>query len=168
MFNFDKPRLGDISAITIATADLEASFAFYTMLGFTETMRNDQPFPWIQMTDGALLIMLRYDTNPVISLTYYVRDMDTVVDGLLADGIIFHITPKETDFIKRYVFTSPDGLKIALVTEVGFFKQPPGPTMLTMQPQDYMDPAIYVNQICGMFGEFAHPVKDLDASIAFW
>jgi predicted lactoylglutathione lyase len=46
--------------------------------------------------------------------------------------------------------------------------QPAGPTMLTMQPQDYANPEKYVNKVCGMFGEFAMPVKDLDRSISFW
>src|SRR6185369_9609928 len=75
----------------------------------------------------------------------------------------------ETDMIKRYVFQSPDGLNIALVSNIdNFFKQPPGPTMLTMPQQDYFNPAKYVNKICGMFGEFAHPVANLDSSVAYW
>ena len=40
--------------------------------------------------------------------------------------------------------------------------------MLTMSPQDYTNPDKYVNKVCGMFGEFAQPVKDLEASILFW
>jgi hypothetical protein len=55
-----------------------------------------------------------------------------------------------------------------LVTYFEGFVQPPGPTMLTMQPQDFTNPDKYINKACGMFGEYALPVKDLDQSIIFW
>lgn len=40
--------------------------------------------------------------------------------------------------------------------------------MLTMDRKDYADPEKYVNKKSGMYGEFAHPVKDLEASLTFW
>jgi hypothetical protein len=40
--------------------------------------------------------------------------------------------------------------------------------MLTMPQQDYFDPSKYVNKVCGLFGEFCHPVKDLETSLVFW
>lgn len=48
MFSFSKPKLGDVSAITIASTDLAASLAFYQQLGFSELYRADFPFPWIR------------------------------------------------------------------------------------------------------------------------
>ena len=70
--------------------------------------------------------------------------------------------------IKRYLFQSPDGLNIKLVTYMDGFSQPAGPTMLTMPQQDYFNPDKYVNKTCGFFGEFAHPVTNLEKSISFW
>lgn len=130
-------------------------------------MRSEFPFPWIQISDGALLMMLRFDKNPYCALTYYVNDIDKSV-GIVADaGVAFTEKPNDSDMVKRYVFQSPDGLNISLVNVEGFV-QPPGPTMLTMSPQDYFNPGKYVNKTCGLYGEFAHPVKDLDQSISFW
>ena len=40
--------------------------------------------------------------------------------------------------------------------------------MLTIPQEDYFKPDKYVNQTIGMWGEFAEPVKDLEASIGFW
>jgi catechol 2,3-dioxygenase-like lactoylglutathione lyase family enzyme len=57
--NIPTPILGEVTAITITTPDLEKSLEFYKKLGFTEVMRMDFPFPWIQVSDGALLMMLR-------------------------------------------------------------------------------------------------------------
>ncbi|MCW3085934.1 MAG: hypothetical protein JWP12_3300 [Bacteroidetes bacterium] len=161
-------KLGDVSAITITTPDLETSLSYYQRLGFAEILRYDFPFPWIQISDGALLIMLRKDPAPYISLTYYVKDLNKVVGELEQSGISFSQKPAETDLIKRYLFQSPDGLTISLVTHVDGFEQPPGPTMLQMAQADFFNPAKYVNKTCGLFGEFAHPVKDLAQSILFW
>src|SRR5580692_823061 len=110
MPDLPKPILGEISAFTITTPDLEMSLAFYKNLGFSELFRADWPFPWIQITDGALLIMLRKDDKPYIALTYYVNEVDKVVAMLDERGIDFAQRAKETDALKRYLIKSPDGL----------------------------------------------------------
>ena len=167
-FTLPKPKLGDVTAITITTADLELSLKYWQQLGFAEFQRADFPFPWIQITDGALLIMLRKDPKPYIALTYYVKEMDAVVKDLKQAGIVVTQMPTPDPMVKRYQIQSPGALLITLVTFFDGFVQPPGPTMLSMSPADYTNPDKYVNKVCGMFGEFAQPVKDLDASISFW
>ncbi|MEO8172037.1 MAG: VOC family protein, partial [Sediminibacterium sp.] len=162
------PILGEITAITVTTPDLDHSLQFYKKLGFKEVMRMDFPFPWIQVSDGALLMMLRKDNNPYIALTYYVKDIDRSVQVVQDAGIEFAETPKASDMVKKYLFHTPEGANISLVNIFDGFVQPKGPTMLTMAPQDYTNPSKYVNQVCGMFGEFAMPVKNLDVSISFW
>ncbi len=168
MQQLPKPALGEITAITITTKDLEASLAYYRMLGFSEVMRADWPFPWIQVSDGVLLIMLRKDPKPYLALTYYVKGIDKVVAALEKKGVPFLQKAAKTDMLKRYLLASPDGLNISLVSMVDGFRQPPGPGMLHMSPEDYTRPGTYVNKTCGLYGELAHPVKDIDKSIAFW
>ncbi len=112
--------------------------------------------------------MLRKDDAPYIALTYYVRDIDKLVAGLEVDGITFTTKPNPTDMIKRCLMKSPDGMNVSLVTFVEGFMQPTGQTMLTMPPQDFGNPEKYVNKVCGIFGEFAHPVADIDKSMLFW
>lgn len=168
MQNLPAPILGEITAITIATPDLEESLQFYKKLGFYEVLRADWPFPWIQLSDGALLMMLRKDAKPYLALTYYVKDIDKVATGLAEKGIAFLQEPKKGDMLKRYLLLSPDGLNISLVNIVEGFTQPKGPGMLQMNPQDYFKPEKYVNKTAGLYGELAHPVADLEKSIAFW
>ena len=79
MFNLPKPKLGDVTAITIASPDLDASFEYYKRLGFNELFRSDFPFPFIQISDGQLQIMLRKGDATYIALSYYVKDIDKVV-----------------------------------------------------------------------------------------
>jgi len=168
MFNFPKAKLGDVNAITITSTDLEKSLKFYQQLGFTELYRADFPFPWIQISDGALLIMLRQDKYPYIALTYYVNNIDNVVADLKQSGISPKSMPTPDKMIQRFLISTDEGHNITLVTYVDGFVQPTGATMLTMQPQDFSKPDKYTNKICGMFGEFALPVINLDNSISFW
>ncbi len=168
MENLPTPVLGEITAFTITAPDLDQSLAYYQVLGFKELYRADWPFPWIQITDGVLLIMLRKDPQPYIALTYYVKDINRVVADLEKKGIQFTYRAKDSDPVKRFVFQSPDKLTISLVNIIEGFSQPPGPGMLTMPQQDYFNPEKYVNKVCGLFGEFAHPVADLEKSISFW
>ena len=168
MLDLPTPKLGDVTAITVTSPDLEVSLRFYQKLGFDELFRADFPFPLIQISDGALLMMLRQDPTPYLALTYYTREMETVVAEVEAAGIDFAQKPAESDFVKRYLIQSPDDLNISLVNFVDGFERPPGPTMLTMPQGDYFKPEKYINQTCGMYGELAHPVKDLEASIQFW
>ena len=162
------PQLGEISALTIASPDLEASLRFYQKLGFRELMRMDFPFPWIQITDDALLIMIRKAEDSYLALTYYVKEIDKIVADVESKGIRFISKPKDSDFVKRYLFQSPDGLNISLVQIADGFTRPSGKTMLTMDQSDYFNPEAYTNKTAGMFGELAHPVADVDRSILFW
>lgn len=132
MENLPTPILGEITAITITTFDIEKSFQFYQMLGFYEVMRMDFPFPWIQITDGALLIMLRQDTQPYIALTYYVKDIDKSVKFIEECGLTFSEKPKPTDMVKKYLLKSPDNINVSLVHILDGYAQPKGPTMLTI------------------------------------
>ena len=168
MFNFPKAKLGDVNAITIASTDLEKSLKFYQQLSFTELYRADFPFPWIQISDGALLIMLRQGKNPYIALTYYVNDIDNVVADLERSRISPKSMPTPDKMIQRFLISTDEGHNITLVTYVDGFVQPTGATMLTMQTQDFFKPDKYTNKTCGMFGEFALPVINLDSSISFW
>ena len=163
-----KPQLGEISALTIATPDLEASLRYYQKLGFKEIFRMDFPFPWIQITDEALLIMLRKSDDPYLALTYYSGEAEKIANELEKKGISFISKPKDSDMVKRFLFQSPDGLNISLVAIAEGFRRPGGTTMLTMNQADYFKPETYTNKTAGMFGELAHPVTNLDESIAFW
>ena len=161
-------KLGDVASVFITTADLDSSVACYEKLGFTKIGSNTFPFPWAQVSDGSLLIMIKKDAVPYIGLTYYVNDIDEKVAQLEKDSIVFAQKPKAGDPIKRYFIKSPDGFNIALVSNIGNFQQPTGITMLNMKPADYTSADKYPNQQCGVFGEFCHPVKDLNVSVAFW
>jgi predicted lactoylglutathione lyase len=163
-----EPKLGGVAAITITSGDLETSLRFYELLGFSQVAAGTFPFPWIQISDGSLLVMLRKETRQFCSLTYYCKQLDELVAQLQSDGFTFTLVPGPQEMIRRFVFQSPGGFNIALVTFVDGFVRPTGFTALTLPPNDFFEPSRYPNKSCGIFGEFAHPVKDLDLSVRFW
>ena len=163
-----KPKLGSVTSITMTSPDLARSLQYYESLGFHEVMRFDFPFPWIQITDDALLIMLRLGKEPYLALTYYVSDIEILVAELEKEGIIFIEKANPGDMVKRFLIKSPDGLTISLVGMFDGFVQPKGANLRNTPPEDFFKPEKYVNKVCGLFGELAHPVKDLEASIAWW
>ena len=161
-------KLGEVACVYVTTPDLDSSVRLYEKLGFPKIGSNTFPVPWAQVSDGSLLIMMRKDPTPYIGLTYYVTDIENVAAKLEKDSIVFVQKPKEGDPIKRYYIKTPDGFNVMLASNVGAFTQPTGPTMLTMNSQDFASADKYPNKQCGAFGEFCHPVTDLDKSIVYW
>lgn len=161
-------RLGAVACVYITTQDMDSSAAVYRKLGFEITGRNTIPSPWTQLSDGSLLIMLRKDTQSYIGLTYYSDEVDRIAAELEKGGIVFTKKPEDGAPIRRYYFKTPDGLNIMLSSNPGMFRQPQGMTMATMKPEDFSDASKYPNVNAGVFGEFCHPVKDLDAAVKYW
>ena len=161
-------KLGEVACVYFTSPDLDSSIAVYEKLGFPKIASNIFPVPWVQASDGSLLIMIRKDDSPYIGLTYYTTEIEKIAEQLEKDGIVFTQKPKEGDPIKRYYFKSPDGFNIMLATNLGAFQQPKGTTMLNMKQADYASVDQYPNKQCGVFGEFCHPVTDLTNSIRFW
>ena len=161
-------RLGSMACVYVTTTDLDSSAALYGKLGFSVTGENSFPVSWKQVSDGSLVIMMRKENTPYMGLTYYTDNIDSLAGALQQQGIIFSQQPKPGDPIKRFYFKSPDGFSIMLAANLGGFKQPTGITMATMQAADYADATKFPNKVCGVFGEFCHPVKELNTSISFW
>jgi len=168
MNGYSQSKLGDMACVYVTTPNLGNSAAFYDKLGFPKVASNAFPVPWLQCSDGSLMIMLREDTASYMGLTYYVNDIDKTVAQLEKDSVVFDSKPKAGDAVKRYFIKSPDGFSIMLVPNIGRFQQPTGITLLNMKPGDLQSADKYPNQQCGVFGEFCHPVADLKVSIAFW
>lgn len=168
MVSFSQTKLGEVASIYVASTDLDSSIAFYKKIGFPKIASNVMPVPWALVSDGSLLIMMRKDSTKYVGLTYYTKNIENTVAQLEKNGIVFIQKPKEEDLIKRYFFKSPDGLNIMLASNVGLFKQPTGVTMLNMNPIALQSEGTYPNKECGAFGEFCHPVTDLNRSIEYW
>ncbi|NDC40589.1 MAG: hypothetical protein EBZ77_03420 [Chitinophagia bacterium] len=63
---------------------------------------------------------------------------------------------------------TPEGVNLTYITGMEGFTRPPKPTMLQFPQGDYMKPETYPNTTVGLFGEFAVPVTNLEAALAYW
>lgn len=163
MYTVPKPTLGEVSAIAIHSPQPEHSAAYYKQLGYAEIVRGPS---WILLSDTALLVLLIQHPNPLIAQLYYSKEPEKVVAEMQARGISF--TANSSNGITFYSAQSPDGMPVSIINHVEGVQPPTGNTMLTLPQEDYLKPELYANKVCGLYGEFCHPVKQLDTSIAFW
>ena len=168
MTSLPTPFLGTIASITIYTNNFDDSIAFYTSIGFAVVARAEWPFPWVQVSDGVLLIMLRKGEKPNIALSWYTAQFSTVTEKLYRAGISPVYVSPATEVIKRNIFRSPDGIEVRVVGITDGFHQPSGKGMLHLPQEDFYNPAMYHNKKLGMWGELAIPVTNLTHSISFW
>jgi len=158
--------LGEASAITITSPQLKHSLEFYSTLGFAEVL--NLPSGEVQVSDGSLLINLSPGKNSSLSLSYYSNNPADIFRKL-GENIGNEGSPSD-DISKNqpYTIRSPDGLEINLLQLFPGIRHPAGPGMLSMSQDDYFNPDKYTNPVCGMFGELAQPVSDLEKSADFW
>jgi ribosomal-protein-alanine N-acetyltransferase len=168
MTTLPMPVLGSIASVTIDTQNFEDSISFYTNIGFAVVARAEWPFPWVQVSDGVLLIMLRKGVKPNIALSWYTSQFSTVIEKLHHAGIFPTYTSPAADVVKRYIFQSPDGVEVRVVGITDGFHRPSGKGMLHLPQEDFYNPAMYHNKKLGMWGELAIPVANLAHSIGFW
>jgi catechol 2,3-dioxygenase-like lactoylglutathione lyase family enzyme len=161
--------LGPVSQISIGTNDLERSVSFYEKLGFRRIGGAEQPYPWAHISDGSRLILLNEDGNTYMGLLYMNKDLSAKVAELRAEGIELPEPQQVDGFPPSVFFTDPNGFPIGIIEADGANTyQPDGPILAHFTPDQWAEGLPMPNEKIGLFGEFCFPVKDLDASIAFW
>ncbi|HKZ21743.1 MAG TPA: VOC family protein [candidate division Zixibacteria bacterium] len=161
-------KLGEATQIAIGCEDVQKSFAFYQKLGFQKITGDTLPYPWMQISDGSILLHLNQDGQKYMGLAYFSKEMDKKVQELEKMGIKFALKSKMKDS-SFWIFLSPDSLAVNLIHHdpAGIY-QPQGKTLLNFPQEDFAQPEKFPNPQCGIFGEFATPVRDLNSAVAFW
>jgi len=162
--------LGKISQVTIGTSDVQASVAMYEKMGFRKINSNTMPNPWVQLTDDSILILLNQDGMQYMGLTYFAADMDKRVKRLEEEGLTLVQKLEHEGRLTQAILMSPDQFFIALVNhDASNMFQPTGKKFGDFWGDEgIITPIEYPNEVCGIFGELCHPVKDLQISLAFW
>jgi predicted lactoylglutathione lyase len=145
--------LGRFLEVSVQAPDILASIEFYEHLGFTQAAVGEAwPHPYAVMTDGRLAIGLhRYDFRSP-SLTFVQPDLLHRIDSLEQLGIELVFRKLGADVFNEAGFTDPDGQMIAMLEARTFSPSPSG----------------LQSSKLGWFEEVALPVRDLEASGAFW
>lgn len=146
-------KLGDVAQITIGVPDLSASRAFYQKLNFQVLAQGEEPWPWVQLTDGQNLVLLNHDGQEYIGLNYFSTQLPDVVAKLEEMEVEIPVRREEAGQLKQVIFCDPEGFLVGLIEHNGAQLPKPDGTPLAR---------------CGKFGEFALPVADFDRAAAFW
>jgi predicted lactoylglutathione lyase len=143
-------KLGSFAQITRGVKNLEESLLFYEQLGFKVLGKNTQPYPWAQITDGMITIVLGQDGNDYVGLTYFDSNMSERVEKLSEEQIEIHETPYQMEGVYQKMLRDPNDFWLCLIGHdaVQAEREPSSRT--------------------GTFGEFSIPVKDLSQTIKFW
>lgn len=126
--------------VVTSVQDVPGAIAFYEKLGFKKI---DDAI----LTDGSLNLHLVSEGDFSPTLHYFGTDFEKLKES----GLNVQFTDTHAHL------NSPDGVKLVFTTEAAPVPMPDGDIM-TRTPISR----------CGKFGEYAIPVDDFDASLAFW
>ena len=107
-----------ISAVTLATANMARAFEFYTSLGFTLRYGGrDASFTSFVIGGGYLNLELvpGYKASALWGrVIFYVSDVDALYDRALALGLTPSTAPRDADWGERYFhITDPGGHELS-------------------------------------------------------
>ena len=108
-----------ISAVTLATADMEASVAFYEALGFERLYGGPtEPFSSYRAGSGFVNLQLDPRFRPAGEVwgrvIFWVDDVDAMYDRALAAGVAPGTEPADAAWGERYFHVrDPDGHELS-------------------------------------------------------
>lgn len=111
-------KSGLFGELSIPTADLKASRAFWEKLGFTYFAGDESnvDHPWVVMRDGLMDIGIHQTRNLVApAIAYFAKDMVDRIEDFKKEGIEFFSEQKDTQGRTVYGVTRvPDGQQFFL------------------------------------------------------
>jgi catechol 2,3-dioxygenase-like lactoylglutathione lyase family enzyme len=119
--------MGDIemiNAVTLVTADMDTSCAFYTALGFDRIVGGpDAPFTTYRLGGGFLNVQLDPVHAPVPAIwgrvIFWVADVDAVYERALVHGATPEMPPSDAPWGERYFhLRDPDGHELSFAKPV--------------------------------------------------
>lgn len=145
---------GTFAGITYTIPDIDAGVDYWKHLNYKILKSTDGD---VYMSDGTVLLNLKKAEQKKYILTYYSDNPEALSRQLQENGLIVQNNSIQAAKCDILITNKTEG-----ITEPG------GATLITMGPSDYMDESKYPNEKCGVFGEWAIPVKNIDESIEWW
>lgn len=144
---------GAVMHLAVSCRDIPASLPFYRTLGFTILFIDNETSPsFVRLTDGMVVLALIAEDFGTPALACFTTSLQENVAGLQQLHIDVQTGTDDHGDITQAHFTDPDGLHIWLHPLTKHSIQPAGEA----------------NPVCGIFGELATRVQDLDSSIRYW
>lgn len=145
--------LGRYLEISIPTAQIQESIAFYEALGFSQALTGETwSHPYAVVTDGHLFIGLHATSWSGPRLTYVQPELRRHVDVLERAGVTADCLQLASDAFNELSFTAPPEVRVQLI-EARTFSPPADVT-----PES----------ACGYFSEWGWPVRDFAGLGEYW
>ena len=139
--------LGSYCQVSIGTNNLLENSAFYQKLGFKVVSQDNDPWPWILLSDGSIHVQLSVDGMEYFGINYYNKDLPTTAAMLKDKGVEFFMESSSPWPLK--VMEDPDGrFGIALIGFAASYPSIPPMTKGSL----------------GTLGEIAIPVTNFDTT----
>jgi catechol 2,3-dioxygenase-like lactoylglutathione lyase family enzyme len=146
--------LGRFHEISVETADITASVAFYERLGFTHCGTTDTwPHPYGVLTDGKLYLGLHQFRFPSPTLTYVHPGVAQHAHAIEKHGIELAWKRVGDDAFNEIGFVDPSGQAVRVQEAATHF----------VAERDGREPSL-----CGDFAEFSVPAGDFQPLREFW
>jgi catechol 2,3-dioxygenase-like lactoylglutathione lyase family enzyme len=146
--------LGKFHEISLQTADIAASVAFYERLGFSHCGTTDTwPHPYGVMTDGRLYVGLHQFKFPSPTVTYVQPDVAQHVHDIEKLGVEIAWKRVGEDAFNEFGFLDPSGQAVRVQEAPTHFAS---------------DRDRGESSLCGDFAEFSVPAPDFEPMREFW
>ncbi|MET0988896.1 MAG: hypothetical protein ABW034_26210 [Steroidobacteraceae bacterium] len=144
--------LGRYLEISIPTAQIQDSIAFYEALGFSQALTGETwTHPYAVLTDGRLFIGLHAAGGDGPRLTYVQQDLRRHVDELEHAGISAERLQLASDAFNELSFTAPPDVRVHLI-----------------EARTFSPPDLTSESACGYFSEWGWPVRDFAGLSDYW
>jgi catechol 2,3-dioxygenase-like lactoylglutathione lyase family enzyme len=112
-----EPRIESLSAITLATSDMQRAVPFYEALGFPLSYGGPQE-AFTSFAFGGTYLNLIADARAPVAwwgrVIIYVSDVDAIYNKALAAGLQPSLAPSDASWGERYFhITDPDGHELS-------------------------------------------------------
>jgi hypothetical protein len=145
--------LGKFHEISVETADIVESVAFYERLGFSQCGTTDTwTHPYGVMTDGKLFIGLHQFKFPSPVITYVHADAAQHAHVIEKQGVEIAWKRSGDETFNEFGFLDPSGQ----------------PVRVQEAPTHFSGDAEPGATLCGDFAEFSLPAADFETMRAFW
>lgn len=113
-----KPHIESLSALTLATRDMQRSVRFYQTLGFAIHFGGaDADFTTLVAGTSCLNLISQADRSPPGwwgRVIFYVSDVDAMHAHAVREGLTPDTTPRDAEWGERYFhITDPDGHELS-------------------------------------------------------
>ena len=123
MADRELPRIGCLSAITLATHDMTAAVDYYTARGF-ESTHGGAAAPFTTLRGGAAHLNLVLQPRERAwtwwgRVIFHVSDVDAMYERVLALGLTPDTQPADAAWGERYFhLTDPDGHQLSFAKSI--------------------------------------------------